>query len=107
MFKKRASGEKERQSDERAQDTPDLFGVSGLIVGAQVVWYIRTYALNWPAKILSPFLCTAPLQYVPKIIFTPATIDCLATNKTNNALHKEMVILNYIDVEPIIQSLSI
>ena len=49
-----------------------------------------------PAKILSPFLCTAPLQYVPKIPFTQATIDCLAANKTKNVLHKETVILNYV-----------
>ena len=53
-------------------------------------------AQNWhiPAKILSPFLPTAPLQYVPKMLFTQATIDCLTTNKTKNALHNEAVILN-------------
>ena len=49
-----------------------------------------------PANILSPFSRTAPLQYVPKILFTQATIDCLTTNKTKNALHDETVILNYI-----------
>ena len=37
-----------------------------------------------PAKILSPFLPTAPLHYVPKIQFTQATIDCLFNNKTKN-----------------------
>ena len=42
-----------------------------------------------PAKVLLPFLCTAPLQYVPKILFTPAAIDGLATNKTKNVLHNE------------------
>ena len=47
-------------------------------------------------KILSPFLSTAPLQYVPKILFTQATIDCLTNNKTKTALHKETVILSYI-----------
>ena len=29
------------------------------------------------AKLLSPSLCIAPLQCVPKILFTQATIDCL------------------------------
>ena len=50
------------------------------------------------AKISSPFLSTAPLWYIPKILFTQATIDRLATNKTKNALHNETVILNYIVV---------
>ena len=49
-----------------------------------------------PAKILSPFLSTAPLKYVSKILFTPATIDRLTNDKTKNALHKETAILNYI-----------
>ena len=62
--------------------------------------------LEVPAKILSPFPCTAPLQYVPKILFTQATTDRLTTNKTKNALHNETVILNYIDGEPISHSLS-
>ena len=53
-----------------------------------------------------PFLCTAPLQYVPKIVFTQAAIDCLTTNKTKNALHSEMIILNYIGGDPISHSLS-
>ena len=48
-----------------------------------------------PAKILSPFLSTAPLQYAPKILFTRATIYCLINNKTKKALHNEVVILNY------------
>ena len=48
-----------------------------------------------PAKFLAPFLPTAPLQYVPKMLFIQATIDCLSTNKTKNALHNETVILNY------------
>ena len=48
-----------------------------------------------PAKILSPFLCTARLQYVPKMLFTQATIDCLSTNKVKNALHNETIILTY------------
>ena len=51
--------------------------------------------MGGPAKTLSPFLSTAPLQYVPKIQFTQATIDYLINNKTKNALHKETVILNY------------
>ena len=59
-----------------------------------------------PAKILSPFLSTGPLQYVPKILFTPATIDCLTTNKTKNALHKETLILNNIGTDPISHGLS-
>ena len=51
-----------------------------------------------PAKILLSFLPEAPLQYIPKILFTQATIDGLANNKTMNALHNETVILNYIVV---------
>ena len=58
-----------------------------------------------PAQILSPFLPTAPLRYVPKIRFTQATIDCLTKNKTKNALHNETVILNYIGEDPISHSL--
>ena len=53
------------------------------------------------AKIVSPFLCTAPLQYVSKIQFTQATIDCLTSNKTKNLCHDETVILNYIGGDPI------
>ena len=60
----------------------------------------------FPAKILSPFLPTAPLQYVPKMKFTQATVDCLAKNKTKNGLHKETVILIYIGGDPICYSLS-
>ena len=45
--------------------------------------YISSKKVPTPAKILSPFLTTAPLQYVPKILFTQATTD-----KTKNALHK-------------------
>ena len=52
-------------------------------------------------------LHTASVQYVPKILLTQATQDCLATNKTKNALHKETVILNYISGgDPIRHSLS-
>ena len=54
-----------------------------------------------PAKILSPFLPTAPLQYVPKIRFTQATVDGVTTDKTMNAFHNETVILNYIGGDPI------
>ena len=50
------------------------------------------------------FLPAAPLQYVPKMWITPATIDCLTTNQTNNALHNETVILNYIGGDPISHS---
>ena len=32
---------------------------------------------------------TAFLQYVPKILFTPATIDSLTNDKTKNALHNK------------------
>ena len=53
-----------------------------------------------------PFSCTAPLKYIPKVIFTQATTDCLTTNKTKNALHNETVILNYIGGDPISRSLS-
>ena len=63
-------------------------------------------SLSRPAKILSPFLSRASLQYVPKILFTQATIDCLINNKTENALHKETVILNYIGGDPISHGLS-
>ena len=54
-----------------------------------------------PAKILSPFLPAAPLQYVPKIQFTQATVDRHIKHKTRNALHNETVILNYIGGDPI------
>ena len=47
-----------------------------------------------PVRISSPFLSTAPLQYVPKILFTQATIDCIINNKSKNALHNKAVILN-------------
>ena len=62
----------------------------------------------WPAKILAPSLSTAPLQYVSKILFTQAIIDCLTTNQTKNALQSETVILNYALVvgDPISHSLS-
>ena len=54
------------------------------------------FLLVAPDQILSPFCsCTAPLQYVPKVLFSLATIDCLTTNKTKNLRHDEMVILNY------------
>ena len=59
-----------------------------------------------PGNILSPFSCTAPFQYVPKILFTKATLDCLTNNKTENARHNETVILNNIDGDPISHSLS-
>ena len=59
-----------------------------------------------PAKILSFILSTAPLQYVPKIQFTPATIDRLTNDKTKNTFHNETVILNYIGGDPISHSLS-
>ena len=59
-----------------------------------------------PAKILSSFLSTEPLQYVIKILFTQATTDCLTTNKTKDALHNEAVILNHIFGDPISKSLS-
>ena len=45
-----------------------------------------------PAKILSSFLCTAPLQYIPKILFIQATIGCVTTNETKNALYNETAI---------------
>ena len=63
-------------------------------------------AIHPPDKILLHFLSTAPLQYVPKILFTQATIDCLINNKTKNTLHNEGVILNYIGVDPISHGLS-
>ena len=59
-----------------------------------------------PAKILSPFSSTAPLQYVPKILFSQASKDCLTNNKTKNALHNKAVILNYVVDVPISPSLS-
>ena len=37
-----------------------------------------------PAKISSPFLCTAPLVFIPKIQLTRAEIDCLINDKTKN-----------------------
>ena len=60
-----------------------------------------------PAKILSPFLSTAPIHDAPKMLITQATIDCLINNKTKNALQNEaLLILNYIGGEPIRHSLS-
>ena len=70
------------------------------------IWQRVTSAIKQPTKILSPFLCIEPLQYVPKIRFTQTTIDCLTTNKTKNVLLDETVILNYIGGEPISHSLS-
>ena len=58
------------------------------------------------AKILLPLLCTAPLQYIPKKIFTQASIDCLTATKIKNILLNERVILNYIGGDPISRSLS-
>ena len=63
-------------------------------VEEEAVVYLSILVKVVPAKILSPFLCTAPCQYVPKILFTQATIDCLTDNKSKNTLHKETVILN-------------
>ena len=40
------------------------------------------------------------------MLFTQATIDCLTTNETKNALHNETVILNYIGGDPIGHGLS-
>ena len=68
--------------------------------------YIATHPPPTPRQILSLFLSTVPLQYVPKIQFTQATIDCLTTNKTKNVLLNETVILNYIGAVPISSSLS-
>ena len=68
--------------------------------------FLYRLSLSLPAKILSPFLPTAPLQYVLKIQFTQATIDCLTKDKTKNALHNEAVILKYIGGDPISHSLS-
>ena len=65
-----------------------------------------TLVCCWPAKILSPFLPSAPLQYVLKIRFTQATIDRVTNNKAKNALHNEAVILNYISGDPISHDLS-
>ena len=55
---------------------------------------------------LLPFLSTAPLQDVPKILFTRASIDCLINNKTNNALDSEAVNLSYIGGDLISHGLS-
>ena len=66
-----------------------------------ILRYPMVNYLTLPAKILSPFLLTAPLHYAPKIQFTPDTSDCLTTNKTKNVLLNETVILGYIDGDPI------
>ena len=47
-----------------------------------IFWETVISLLQIPTKNLSPFLCTSPLQYVPKIQFTQATIDRLTKNKT-------------------------
>ena len=70
-------------------------------------WYKQINVYFLPSyELLSPFLGTAPLQYVPKILFTQTTINCLTTNKTKNYLHNETVILNYNGGDPISHSLS-
>ena len=68
-------------------------------------WQTKHDDGKYPAKILSPFLCTASLEYVSKILFTLATIGCL-TNKTKIVLHRETVILYYISGDLISHSLS-
>ena len=91
-----------------------IYAADGLISHSAPLWYsdagaymdqwlqvnlcvdFLLYYTPYPAKILSPFLSTAPLQCVPKILFTQATIDCLTNNKTKDALHNEAVILNTI-----------
>ena len=71
----------------------DVFSSLSSKSGSRLSWVqIRTTLVRIPAKIVSPFLPTAPLQWVLKIRFTQATIDCLTTNKTTNALCKETVI---------------
>ena len=62
--------------------------------------------IRHPTKIVSPFLSTAPLQYVPKMLLTQVTIECFINNKTKNALHNDAVILNYIGRDPISHGLS-
>ena len=59
-----------------------------------------------PARFFLPFLPTAPLQYVPKIQLTQATIDYLTNNETKNVLHNDSVILNSIGGDPISHGLS-
>ena len=59
-----------------------------------------------PGKILLPFLPPAPLQYISKMQFTQATVDCLTKNKTKNGLYKETAISNHIGGDPIGYSLS-
>ena len=58
------------------------------------------------AKILTPFLPTALLQYVPKISLSQATTDCLTNNITKNTLHTETVIFNYLGGYPISHSVG-
>ena len=41
-------------------------------------------------------MCTAPLQYIPKIQLTQTTIDCLTKSKTKNARDNKTIISNYI-----------
>ena len=72
----------------------------------------RRYLPDWavaytnPVKYIMTFLCTVPLQYVSKRLFTLSTIDCLTTNKHNNGCHDETFILSCIGVEAISHSLS-
>ena len=61
---------------------------------------------DYPPKFYRPFLPTAPLQYVPKILFTQATINLLTANKTKIVLHNETIILNYISGDLISHGLS-
>ena len=63
--------------------------------GAQSVVQFPSTAVTNPAQKIVALLSTIPLQYVPKTLFTQATIDCLTVNKTKNALHNKAVILNY------------
>ena len=80
--------------------------IMGSCVSFKIKVQILAFFTDVPPKILSPFLSTAPLQYVPKIRFTQATTDSLINNKTKNGLHNEAVILNYISGGPKSHSLS-
>ena len=42
-------------------------------------------------------LCTAPLPYITKMIFTQATIDSLTNNKTKNAHHETQSVIAWVN----------
>ena len=79
-------GRKEEEEEEEEEMKEFHKNMLGLSIAAGKVAAGCQASIFHPAEILLPFLCTAPLQYVPQILFTQATIDCFANDKTKNVL---------------------